>query len=111
MLSSREDPERRSRRSSGVRARPPLVESLLFQSGQANRLGTVEAAATVMDWDEEEHKRKMSLAASARAPRVAGAQESNSSTRRVTRASSRYRGCVRVVEGAIVVASGVMAWR
>jgi elongation factor G len=41
-----------------------LVEAMLFQSGAINRLGTVEAGSTVADWDEEEHKRQMSLAAS-----------------------------------------------
>ena len=41
-----------------------LVEAMLFQSGAVNRLGTVEAGNTVSDWDEEEHRRQMSLAAS-----------------------------------------------
>ena len=41
-----------------------LVEALLFQAGAANRLGTVEAGTTVSDWDEDEHKRQMSLSAS-----------------------------------------------
>ena len=41
-----------------------LVEAMLFQSGAVNRLGTVEAGTTVADWDDEEHKRRMSLAAS-----------------------------------------------
>ncbi len=41
-----------------------LVEAMLFQSGGVNRLGTVESGTTVADWDEEEHKRQMSLSAS-----------------------------------------------
>jgi len=41
-----------------------LVEAMLFQSGGVNRLGTVEAGTTVADWDDEEHKRQMTLAAS-----------------------------------------------
>src|SRR5438876_121652 len=40
-----------------------LVEAMLFQSGVVNRLGTVEQGTTVADWDEEEHRRQMSLAA------------------------------------------------
>src|SRR5205814_8341716 len=40
-----------------------LVEAMLFQSGAVNRLGTVEQGTTVADWDEEEHKRQMSLSA------------------------------------------------
>src|SRR5437588_6523941 len=41
-----------------------LIEALLFQSGAVNRLGTVEAGTTVADWEEEEHKRQMTLSAS-----------------------------------------------
>ena len=41
-----------------------LVEAMLFQAGATNRLGTVEAGSTVSDWDEDEQKRQMSLAAS-----------------------------------------------
>jgi elongation factor G len=40
-----------------------LVEALLFQAGATNRLGTVEQGTTVADWDEDEQKRQMSLAA------------------------------------------------
>jgi len=40
-----------------------LVEALLFQAGATNRLGSVEQASTVADWEEEEHKRQMSLSA------------------------------------------------
>src|SRR5436190_9323158 len=39
-----------------------LVEAMLFQSGAVNRLGTVEQGSTVADWEEDEHKRQMSLA-------------------------------------------------
>ena len=41
-----------------------LVEALLFQAGATNRLGSVEQASTVADWDEDEQKRQMSLSAS-----------------------------------------------
>ena len=41
-----------------------LVEALLFQAGKTNRLGTVDAGTTVSDWDEDEQRRQMSLAAS-----------------------------------------------
>jgi elongation factor G len=41
-----------------------LVEAMLFQSGATNRLGSVEASSTVSDWDEDEQRRQMSLAAS-----------------------------------------------
>ena len=51
-----------------------LVEAMLFQGGQVNRLGTIDAASTVSDWDDEEHRRSMSLSASPLPRRVAGAQ-------------------------------------
>ncbi len=41
-----------------------LVEAMLYQSGGVNRLGTVESGTTVSDWDDEEHKRQMTLSAS-----------------------------------------------
>src|SRR2546426_11728149 len=40
-----------------------LVEAMLFQGGATNRLGTVESGSTGRDWDEDEQKRQMSLAA------------------------------------------------
>jgi elongation factor G len=40
-----------------------LVEAMLFQSGAASRLGTIEAGTTVGDWDDDEQKRRMSLQA------------------------------------------------
>src|ERR671937_196489 len=41
-----------------------LVEAMLFQAGKSNRLGSVEHGSTVSDWDDDEQKRQMSLAAS-----------------------------------------------
>jgi elongation factor G len=38
-----------------------LAEAMLFQAGKTNRLGTVEAGTTAADWDDDEHKRRMSL--------------------------------------------------
>src|SRR5205814_562508 len=41
-----------------------LVESMLFQAGAINRLGSVEQGSTTSDWDEDEQRRQMSLASS-----------------------------------------------
>src|SRR5215471_13431016 len=38
-----------------------LAEAMLFQAGKTNRLGTIDAGTTVSDWDDDEHKRQMSL--------------------------------------------------
>ena len=34
-----------------------LVEALLFQTDEINRLGTIDGGNTVSDWDEDEQKR------------------------------------------------------
>src|SRR5215831_19055679 len=85
-----------------------LVEALLFQSGAVNRLGAVEQGSTVSDWDEDENRRQMSLSASLchcewegrkinliDAPGDAGFQGDAITA-------------LRVVEGELVVVSGVM---
>ena len=41
-----------------------LVEALLFQAGETNRLGTIEAGSTVADWDDDEQQRRMSISLS-----------------------------------------------
>src|SRR5437899_1297870 len=85
-----------------------LVEAMLFQAGAANRLGTVESGSTVSDWDEDEQRRQMSLAASICHLEWQG--------RRInlidTPGDAGFQGdtiaALRVVEGALVVVSGVM---
>src|SRR2546430_6481759 len=85
-----------------------LVEAMLFQGGATNGLGTVESGSTVSDWDEDEQKRQMSLAATIchldwqerkinliDAPGDAGFQ-------------GDAIAALRVVEGALVVVSAVM---
>ena len=41
-----------------------LVEALLFQTGEVNRLGTIEAGTTVSDSDEDEQRRAVSISLS-----------------------------------------------
>ncbi|MFN2629702.1 MAG: elongation factor G [Gaiellaceae bacterium] len=85
-----------------------LVEAMLFQAGKTNRLGSVEQGSTVADYDEEEHKRQMSLSGSLAhlawqqrkinlldTPGDAGFQ------------ADTYAS-LRIAEGALVVLSGVM---
>ncbi|HZQ64225.1 MAG TPA: elongation factor G [Gaiellaceae bacterium] len=85
-----------------------LVEALLFQSGSVNRLGTVEAGTTVSDWDEDEHRRQMSLSAS-----LANASWRDRKINLIdTPGDAGFQGeaiaALRVVEGALVVVSAVM---
>src|SRR3954469_2591655 len=85
-----------------------LVEALLFEAGKTNRLGTIEQGTTASDWDEHEQKRSMSLSGSlchlewkdrkinlVDTPGDAGFQ------------ADTY-AALRVVEGVVVVLSGVM---
>src|SRR5881398_2895719 len=85
-----------------------LVEGLLFQAGKTNRLGTVDAGTTAADWDDDEHKRQMSLS---------GAQLNlDWQERKInlldTPGDAGFQAdtlaALRVVEGALVVVSAVM---
>ena len=85
-----------------------LVEALLFQSGAVNRLGTVEQGSTVSDWDEDEQRRQMSLSATL--------THCEWQERKInlldTPGDAGFQGdaiaASRVVEGELVVVSGVM---
>jgi elongation factor G len=85
-----------------------LVEALLFQAGAVNRLGTIEAGTTVGDWDEDEHKRQMSIALS-----LAHLEWQERKINLVDcpgdpSFQGEARCALHVVEGAVVAVSGVM---
>jgi elongation factor G len=85
-----------------------LVEAMLFQAGKTNRLGAVEAGSTVTDWDEDEQRRQMSLSAS-----LASCEWQDRKINLIdTPGDSGFQAdtvaSLRVVEGALVVLSGVM---
>src|ERR1051325_8719365 len=85
-----------------------LVEAMLFQAGAINRLGTVEQGTTVSDWDEDENMRQMSLAAS-----LANLEWQGRKINLIDApGDAGFQGdaiaALRVVEGALVVVSGVM---
>jgi elongation factor G len=84
-----------------------LVEAMLFQAGATNRLGSVEGESTVSDWDEDEHRRQMSLAAS-----VCHAQWQDRKINLVdTPGDPGFQAdtlaSIRVVEGALFAVNGV----
>ena len=85
-----------------------LVEAMLFQAGKINRLGTVEAGSTVSDWDEDEQKRQMSLAASLAHLEWQGRKINLIDTPGDSGFQADTIASLRVVEGALVVVSGVM---
>ncbi len=85
-----------------------LTEALLFQSGAINRLGAIDQGTSVADWDEDEQKRRMSLASA-----ICRAEWHDRKINVIdTPGDSGFQAdtacALRVVEGAIVVVSGVM---
>src|SRR5437763_16845041 len=82
-----------------------LVEALLFQAGAINRLGTVEAGTTVGDWDEDEQRRQMSLAASLTHLEWQGRKINPIDTPGDSGLQAETITSLRVVEGAVVGAS------
>ena len=85
-----------------------LVEAMLFQTGAINRLGTIEAGNTTGDWDEDEHKRQMSLSASLCHVDWQGRKINLIDTPGDPGFQGDMIAALRVVEGALVVVSAVM---
>src|SRR5690242_13197051 len=85
-----------------------LVEALLYESGTTNRLGTVADKSTVSDYDDEERRRGMSISATV----THLAWQDRSINLVDTPGEPSFQADVlstlRVVEGAIVVVSGVL---
>src|SRR3982750_1832066 len=84
-----------------------LVEALLFQGGATNRLGSTEQATTVADWDEDEHKRQMSLSAALCHVEWQGRKINLIDTPGDPGFQADALAALRVVEGALVVVNGV----
>ena len=96
-----------------------LVEALLYQTGEVNRLGTIEAGSTVSDWDDDEHRRGMSIAQSICSASWQGRKLNLIDVPGDPSFQGELRTALRVVEGTLIVASAVMgvevgtsrAWR
>src|SRR5476649_3057793 len=80
-----------------------LVEAMLFESGAVNRLGAVDAGTTVSDWDEDEQRRQMSLAASLCHLEWQGRKINISDTPGDSGFQADTIASLSVVEGALVV--------
>src|SRR5579862_6143504 len=85
-----------------------LVEAMLFQAGKTNRLGSIESGSTVSDWEEDEQRRQMSLAASLASLEWQGRKINLIDTPGDSGFQADTVASLRVVEGALVVVSGVM---
>ncbi len=85
-----------------------LVEAMLFQAGAVNRLGTIEAGSTVTDWDEDEQRRQMTISASLAHLEWQGRKINLIDTPGEPSFQGEAISSLRVVEGALIVVSGVM---
>jgi elongation factor G len=85
-----------------------LVEAMLFQAGKTNRLGSIAAGSTVSDWEEDEQRRQMSLAASLTNCTWHDRKLNLIDTPGDSGFQADTVAALRVVEGALVVVSGVM---
>ena len=85
-----------------------LVEAMLFQAGAINRLGVVEQGTTTSDWDEDEQRRQMSLAASLCHLEWQGRKINLIDTPGDAGFGGDTVAALRVVEGALVTVSAVM---
>jgi elongation factor G len=85
-----------------------LVEAMLFQAGAVNRLGTIEQGTTVADWDEDEQRRQMTISASLCHLDWQGRKINLIDTPGEPSFQGDMVSSIRVVEGALIVVSGVM---
>jgi elongation factor G len=85
-----------------------LVEALLFQAGEVNRLGTIESGSTVSDWDDDEQKRRLSIALSLCHAGWQGRKLNLLDVPGDPSFQGEARCALRVVEGGLFVVSGVM---
>ena len=87
-----------------------LVEALLYQTGEVNRLGSIEAGTTVSDSDEDEQKRQLSISLSLTHTSWQGRKLNLVDCPGDPSFQGEARCALRVVEGALVVVSGVMGF-
>ena len=96
-----------------------LVEALLFQTDEINRLGAIDAGTTVSDWDEDEQKRRMSISLTLAHTTWQDRKINLLDVPGDPSFQGELRTAGRVVEGALVTVSAVMgvevgtsrAWR
>src|SRR6188472_110674 len=85
-----------------------LVEALLYQAGETNRLGTIDAGSTVSDWDDDEQRRMMSISLSLTHAEWQDRKLNLIDVPGDPSFQGEGRSSLRVVEGALLVLSGVM---
>ena len=83
-----------------------LVEALLFQTDEINRLGAIDAGTTVSDWDEDEQKRQMSISLTLAHTTWQDRKINLLDVPGDPSFQGEARCALRVVEGALVVVNG-----
>jgi len=91
----------------GGAGKTTLTEAMLFDAGATSRLGKVEDGTTVTDFDEDEIKRKMSVSSAFAFCEWKGCKLNLIDTPGASIFLTDTRNCMRVVDGAVVVVSGV----
>src|SRR4026208_228288 len=87
-----------------------LVEAPLFQAGETNRLGTIDAGPTVAGGDDDERQRERATALSLPHAEWQGRKLNLVDVPGDPSFQGESRCALRVVEGALVVVSGVMGF-
>src|ERR1044072_3613422 len=85
-----------------------LVEALLFQTDEINRLGAIDAGTTGGDWDEGEQKRRMSISLTLAHTEWQGRKINLLDVPGDPSFQGEARCALRVVEGALVVVNGAI---
>ena len=85
-----------------------LVEALLYQTEELDRLGTVDGGTTLSDWDEDEQKRRMSISLTLAHTTWQGRKLNLIDVPGDPSFQGEARCGLRVVEGALVVVNAVM---
>lgn len=91
----------------GGAGKTTLTEAMLFDAGATSRLGKVEDGTTVTDFDEDEIKRKMSVSSAFAFCEWKGCKLNLIDTPGASIFLTDTRNCMRVIDGAVVVVSGV----
>lgn len=91
----------------GGAGKTSLVESVLFNSGVIDRMGSVEEGNTVTDFEPEEIERKISISSSVAHCEWNGYSMNLIDTPGFINFVEDTRGCLRVADGAVIIVSGL----
>lgn len=91
----------------GGAGKTSLVESVLFNSGVIDRMGSVEEGNTVTDFEPEEIERKISISSAVAHCEWNGYSMNLIDTPGFINFVEDTRGCLRVADGAVIIVSGL----